>query len=65
MKAYNRKRCKLIGAGKAKPSFLISHELPLDKAVEGDDRNVASCARRGTIEVASNTLYFRRLQNLV
>ena len=64
MKVYNRKRCKLIAAGKAKPSFRISHELPLDKAVQGDDRNVALCAPRCTIEVASNTLYFRRLQNL-
>lgn len=35
VKAYNRKLCNLIAAGKAKPSFLISHELPLDKAVEG------------------------------
>lgn len=35
VKAYNRRLCNLIAAGKAKPSFLISHELPLDKAVEG------------------------------
>jgi threonine dehydrogenase-like Zn-dependent dehydrogenase len=34
VKAYNRKLCNLIAAGKAKPSFLISHELPLDKAAE-------------------------------
>jgi glutathione-independent formaldehyde dehydrogenase len=32
VKAYNRQLCRLIAAGKAKPSFLISHELPLDKA---------------------------------
>jgi threonine dehydrogenase-like Zn-dependent dehydrogenase len=24
--------CRLIHQGKAKPSFLVSHELPLDKA---------------------------------
>ena len=34
VKAYNRKLCKLIAEGKAKPSFIISHELPLDRAVE-------------------------------
>jgi threonine dehydrogenase-like Zn-dependent dehydrogenase len=27
--------CKLIAEGKAKPSFIISHELPLDRAAEG------------------------------
>lgn len=32
VKAYNRKLCALIHAGKAKPSFIISHELPLSKA---------------------------------
>ena len=35
VKAYNRKLCNLIAAGKATPSFLISHELPLAKAAEG------------------------------
>ena len=35
VKAYNRKLCKLIAEGKAKPSFIISHELPLDRAAEG------------------------------
>ena len=25
----------MIAAGKAKPSFIISHELPLDRAAEG------------------------------
>jgi threonine dehydrogenase-like Zn-dependent dehydrogenase len=34
VKAYNRKLCKLIAEGKAKPSFIISHELPLDRAAE-------------------------------
>ena len=34
VKAYNRRLCKLIAEGKAKPSFIISHELPLDRAVE-------------------------------
>ena len=32
VKAYNRKLCNLIEAGKAKPSWIISHELPLDQA---------------------------------
>lgn len=31
VKAYNRYLCNLIAEGKAKPSFLVSHELPLDK----------------------------------
>jgi glutathione-independent formaldehyde dehydrogenase len=35
VKAYNRKLCALIEAGKASPSFIVSHELPLDKAQEG------------------------------
>jgi glutathione-independent formaldehyde dehydrogenase len=30
VKAYNRHLCSLINAGRAKPSFIISHELPLD-----------------------------------
>ena len=34
VKAYNRKLSNLIEAGKAKPSWIISHELPLDKAPE-------------------------------
>ena len=34
VKAYNRKLCNLIEAGKAKPSWIISHELPLDQAPE-------------------------------
>jgi glutathione-independent formaldehyde dehydrogenase len=32
VKQYNRYLCSLIAAGKAKPSFLVSHELTLDKA---------------------------------
>jgi glutathione-independent formaldehyde dehydrogenase len=32
VKAYNRQLRDLIAAGKATPSFLVSHELPLDQA---------------------------------
>jgi len=32
VKAYNRQLCRLIHVGRAKPSFLVSHELPLDQA---------------------------------
>lgn len=35
VKAYNRKLRDLIAAGKAKPSEIISHQLPLEKAAEG------------------------------
>ena len=35
VKAYNRRLCKLIEIGKAKPSFIVSHELPLMQAPEG------------------------------
>lgn len=35
VKAYNRQLRDLIHAGKAKPSMIISHELPLSKAPEG------------------------------
>ena len=31
VKAYNRYLCRLISEGKAKPSFVVSHTLPLDK----------------------------------
>lgn len=31
---YNRHLCNLIAAGKAKPSFIVSHELPLAQAPE-------------------------------
>jgi glutathione-independent formaldehyde dehydrogenase len=34
---YNRRLRDLIIAGRAKPSFLVSHELPLDQAPEGYD----------------------------
>lgn len=43
VKAYNRHLCSLIAAGKAKPSFMVSHELPLEDAPEAykhfDDRD--------------------------
>jgi glutathione-independent formaldehyde dehydrogenase len=43
VKAYNRNLSKLIEAGKAKPSFLVSHELGLDEAPDAykhfDDRD--------------------------
>ena len=32
VKACNWMLCRLIPAGKAQPSFLVAHELPLDKA---------------------------------
>jgi len=32
VKAYNRQLRDLISTGRAKPSFIVSHELPLDKA---------------------------------
>ncbi|MBB6249011.1 glutathione-independent formaldehyde dehydrogenase [Rhodanobacter sp. A1T4] len=35
VKAYNRQLCKLIEADKASPSFIVSHELPLDEAPDG------------------------------
>jgi glutathione-independent formaldehyde dehydrogenase len=35
VKAYNRRLRDLISAGKATPSQIISHELPLDRAPEG------------------------------
>ena len=34
VKAYNRKLCNLIEVGKAKPSWIVSHELPLAQAPE-------------------------------
>jgi glutathione-independent formaldehyde dehydrogenase len=34
VKKYNRRLRDLIAAGKAKPSFIVSHELPLDQAPE-------------------------------
>jgi glutathione-independent formaldehyde dehydrogenase len=34
VKTYNRRLSKLIEAGKAKPSFLVSHELGLEEAEE-------------------------------
>ena len=42
VKAYNRKLRDLILAGKAKPSMIVSHQLPLDQAPDAynnfDDR---------------------------
>jgi glutathione-independent formaldehyde dehydrogenase len=35
VKRYNRHLRDLIAVGKAKPSFVVSHELPLDQAPEG------------------------------
>jgi glutathione-independent formaldehyde dehydrogenase len=32
---YNRHLRDLIITGRATPSFLVSHELPLDRAAEG------------------------------
>lgn len=32
VKAYNRQLCTLIHEGRAKPSWIVSHELPLDQA---------------------------------
>ncbi|MFJ8350746.1 aldehyde dehydrogenase, partial [Streptomyces sp. NPDC094153] len=34
IKAYNRQLCNLIQQGKATPSWIVSHELPLDRAAE-------------------------------
>ena len=34
VKAYNRRLCNLIEAGKASPSFIVSHELSLEDAPE-------------------------------
>src|ERR1017187_6751736 len=35
VKLYNRQLRDLIHAGKAKPSFIVSHTLPLDEAAQG------------------------------
>ena len=32
VKAYNRYLCELIHKGRAHPSFIVSHELPLEDA---------------------------------
>jgi glutathione-independent formaldehyde dehydrogenase len=34
VKRYNRQLRDLVAAGKAEPSFIVSHELPLDRAPE-------------------------------
>jgi threonine dehydrogenase-like Zn-dependent dehydrogenase len=38
VKAYNRHLRNLIHVGKAKPSFIVSHNLPLEKAPEAYER---------------------------
>jgi len=38
VKAYNRRLCRLIHQGRAKPSFIVSHRLPLDKAPEAYEK---------------------------
>ncbi|EOD70496.1 glutathione-independent formaldehyde dehydrogenase [Amycolatopsis vancoresmycina] len=38
VKRYNRRLRDLIITGRATPSFLVSHELPLDQAAEGYER---------------------------
>lgn len=38
VKRYNRQLRDLIAAGKAKPSFVVSHELPLDQAADAYDK---------------------------
>lgn len=38
VKAYNRQLRELIRVGKAKPSFIVSHELPLDGAAEAYEK---------------------------
>jgi glutathione-independent formaldehyde dehydrogenase len=35
VKAYNRYLRELIHTGKANPSFVVSHDLPLDRPPEG------------------------------
>jgi glutathione-independent formaldehyde dehydrogenase len=35
VKAYNRQLRELIHLDKAKPSWIVSHTLPLDKAADG------------------------------
>jgi glutathione-independent formaldehyde dehydrogenase len=35
VKNYNRSLLNRIAAGKAKPSYVVSHDLPLDRAAEG------------------------------
>ena len=34
MKKYNRQLRDLIAVGKAKPSWIVSHEIPLSQAVD-------------------------------
>jgi len=38
VKKYNRRLRDLIAEGRATPSFIVSHELPLDRAPEAYER---------------------------
>ena len=38
IKAYNRQLRDLIHTGRAKPSFIVSHEIPLDQAPDAYDK---------------------------
>ncbi|MFD2083515.1 glutathione-independent formaldehyde dehydrogenase [Actinopolymorpha cephalotaxi] len=38
VKRYNQQLRDLVISGRATPSFLVSHELPLEKAPEGYER---------------------------
>ena len=38
VKCYNAYLRDMIGAGKAKPNFLVSHEVPLDDAPDAYDK---------------------------
>jgi threonine dehydrogenase-like Zn-dependent dehydrogenase len=42
VKAYNRRLCERIHQGRARPSFIVSHHLPLDQAPDA----YAHCGRR-------------------
>jgi glutathione-independent formaldehyde dehydrogenase len=37
VKKYNRQLRDLIAAGNAEPSFIVSHQRPLDRAPEADE----------------------------
>jgi threonine dehydrogenase-like Zn-dependent dehydrogenase len=38
VKRYNRRLMRLIHEGRARPSFIISHHLPLDRAPEAYEK---------------------------
>jgi len=56
VKKYNRYLCNLIHEGKAKPSFIVSHQLPLKEAP--DAYNTSTRARTGIypLRPAANTI---------